>query len=151
MFFDRNNSKKDSGGGLLPPIKPHSTMQRSERPGDRLTIEERRLDLAVRVGPYRVFAGESRRVDMLEGAPVAISLAKGQNKLPSFVRVELVDGFQPFDLDLSINLQSSAVLTGVFSNYVEVVLLAHEILFATAYNVPEANNITAIKVTEVII
>lgn len=138
-------------GGLLQTVVKQSEMQRSERPGDRLTLEEMRLDLAVRVGPYRIFAGESHSYRIYEGVCTPISLAKGQNKMPSFVRVELVDGYGPINLELSTQLSSSAKLTASFANYVEVVLLAHEILFATAYNVPEADKFTELKVTEVIV
>jgi len=122
-----------------------------ERPPDHITIEEMRLDLAVKVGPHRLHNGRSRRHILAEGVPAPIVLGKGKGRLPTFVRVELVDGFDPCFIDLSTQLTGSAILSRTVTEYMDVVLLVGEILFATAYQIPNVQQITNIKVTEVII
>jgi len=128
-----------------------SKMKIEERPADEITMEEMRFDLAARVGAYRLPSGKSRLHILVENVPVAVMIGKGKNMLPTFVRVEIVDGFDPCFIALSTQLSSSSILTRTISEYVDVVVKAGEILFATAHQVPAGDNITHIKVTEVIV
>jgi hypothetical protein len=126
-------------------------MKNEERPADEITMEELRLDLAVRIGPYRLHNGRARRHILVQDVPVPVALGRGYNKVPTFVRVELEDGFNPCFIDLSTQLGGSAILSRTVTEYLDVVLKAGEILFATAYQVVDPNNTTHIKVTEVVI
>ena len=138
-----------AGPALVSPAR-RSTMEPSERPGDRITIEEMRLDLAARVGPYRLHGGKVRSHVLLEAVPAPIALGKGINKLPTFVRVELINGYNPIFLDLSNQYSSIIKLTQTFATYVDVILLSGEVLYATAYQITGVPWVE-IKTTEVII
>lgn len=128
-----------------------SKMKIEERPADEITMQEIRLDLAARIGQYRLHNGRSRRHILAENVPVPISLGRGKNMVPTFIRVELENGFNPCFLDLSTQISSSAILSRTVTEYLDVILIAGEILFATAYQVTDPGQITHIKVTEVIV
>jgi hypothetical protein len=137
-----------------PPLvgqKQRLVLEKSVRPPDRITIEEMRLDLASKVGPLRLHAGSSRSFSIIEGMPAPIAIGKGQNGLPTYVRIELVQGFLPIYLELSNQLSGSAKLTTQFAGFVDLILLPGEYLFATAYFVSDPLKTTEIKVTETII
>jgi hypothetical protein len=136
---------------LIGSRKQRLTLEKSVRPSDKITIEEMRLDLAARVGPYRIHAGMSRKFVLNEGMPAPIVVGKGQFGLPTFVRVEQSAGYLPIYLDLSNQYGGSAYLTTQFAGFMDVIVLAGEVLYATAFQVPGALNLTEIKVTEVII
>ncbi len=124
-------------GSLLgnDPLKP-SRMQRSERPGDRLTLEEKRLDLCSSVGPYRVWAGTSRIITLRQGMTSELAVGRGLDKVPTFVRIEPLkyttdkQEYKSFDLVLTkdqIGGGKRAVST--ITAFVDVILLAGEYLY----------------------
>lgn len=68
-----------------PPLISYnrkSTLEIAKRPGDRITIEEMRLDLAVKIGPYRLFAGKSNVYTLAEGIPTPIIPLSSANGSP---------------------------------------------------------------------
>lgn len=141
----------DSLLGNKPPKA--SEMQRSERPGDRLTIEEMRLDLCSRIGPYRVHAGKSTIFTLIETQTQQIAIGRGFNKVPTFVRVEPLAEDDPFYLVLSTQALGgrSEDQTSTLAGNMDVILLAGETLFATAFDLgtqPVPGQVR-IKVTEV--
>lgn len=140
----------DSLIGNKPPKA--SEIQRSERPGDRLTIEEMRLDLCSRIGPYRVHAGKSTIFTLTEQQTQQIAIGRGFNKVPTFVRVEPLAEDDPFYLVLSTQIGGrSEDQTSTLAGSMDVILLAGETLFATAYDLgtqPTPGQVR-IKVTEV--
>lgn len=148
MTAKPGNTPATNSGSLLGTAQ-RSTMQRSERPGDRITVEEMRLDLAARIGPLRLNASGSREFLLVEGVPAPVMVGKGQNKLPTFVRVELVKGETPCDLAISTQLSSSPTLSQYSSVYIDMIVHAGEPLFVTAFNT--AAGTVKIKVSEVII
>lgn len=150
-FKDQEGPPGFRPGKPLISRERRSKMKNEERPADEITMEELRFDLSVRVGPYRLHSGISRRHVLVENVPAPIMIGKGKNKVPTFVRVELVDGYNPCFIDLSTQLMGSAILSRTVTEYMDVVVKAGEILFATAYQIPNVNNITEIKVTEVIV
>lgn len=121
-----------------PPLisyKQKSTLSIAQRPGDRLTVEEMRLDLAVRVGPYRLHAGSSRTIALLQGQPQLVTVAKGANGIPTFVRIELTyNNTQPCYLHLSTQPGDALIRTRMTTGYVDLVLLSGEHLYAAAYD-----------------
>lgn len=148
---------RDFGDGLLPDVSKPSQLQRSERPGDRITIEEMRLDLCSRVGPYRIVAGKSTIFTLPFAVPIQIAVGRGINKVPTFVRVEpvgyAIDGtaYAPFHLSLStmsINPMNRLISTVVGS--VDLILLAGEVLWATQ-NDSLMTVSPEIKVTEIVV
>lgn len=148
-------SGKASTGSLLDKGYKPSEMQRSERPGDRLTIEEMRLDLCAKIGPYRIHAGKPRIFTIDGWTPTLIATGRGPNKVPSFIRIEMIakdkDGndYQPFDLLLSNQPDGAFRPTNTFSAYVDVILLAGENLYASKANGTQPGAPVEIKVTEV--
>ncbi len=116
---------------LISPARK-STMQGSERPGDKITVEEMRLDIAARVGQFRLHAAKVRSYVLLEAVPTPIAMGKGINGLPTFVRVELCNGYNPIFLDLSTQYSWVVRLTNNFATFVDVIMLSGEVLYATA-------------------
>jgi hypothetical protein len=141
------------GAPSLVSQKRNLVLQPSVRPPDKITIEEQRLFLAATVGPYRLAAAGTRNYFLQEGIPAPVAIGKGQNGVPSFVRLELMRGYQPVYLDLALSGQfgGSALLTTQFAGHVDVVLLPSEVLFATAYFVLDIGGTTEIKVLEVLV
>ncbi len=127
-------------------------LQVSRRPANQITIEEMRFDLASRVGPLRLQAAKVTTFELRAGIPVFLLVGKGVNGLPTFVRIELVRGYKPIDLDLSNQREGgSAILTTNTFSAVDLIVRSGEDLYATAHNITEASGITRIKVSEVII
>lgn len=136
-------------GSLIGFRPQQSKMQRTERPGDRITLEEVRLDLASRVGPLRLLVGNVQVYTLVDRVPVKICVARGAEKQPSYVRVELVKGYHLCDLNLSTQPSSSDTLTTNQSAYVDLILKAGEELWATAYNInPADGGQIQLKVTD---
>lgn len=135
------------GDGLFETKKKPSQMQRSERPGDKLTIEEMRLDLCSRIGPYRVVAGKSTIFTLRNDVSTLIAEGRGLNKVPSFIRIEAVDGYDPFHISLSTQQQNNQEKqTATLAGYIDVILLAGERLYAIIQSTEDE---VAIKVTEI--
>lgn len=151
----------DHTGSLLgnEPRKP-SRMQRSERPGDRITLEEKRLDLCSRVGPYRIWAGTSTVILLVQGQTTRLAVGRGLDKVPSFVRIEPIkytvdrEVYKSFDLVLTKEMYGGGKrAVSTITSFVDVILLAGEYLYGTPIdlsNQPVVGQVE-VQVTEVII
>jgi hypothetical protein len=148
MFERTPASDKPS---LIGSDKQRLMLLKSERPPDKITIEEMRLDLAVRIGPYRLHASTSRSFVLYEGASAPVAVGKGQNGVPTFVRIESVGESSGFFLDLSTQFSNPPKFTSSFAGYIDLVLLPGEVLFATAFSIPGITKMTEIKVSEVLV
>jgi uncharacterized membrane protein len=144
----KQNTPASVSGSLIGTIQ-RSTMRISRRPGNEITVEEMRLDIASRVGPLRIQASGSREFTIVEGIPIPVMVGKGQNMLPTYVRIELVKGETPCDIAVSNQLSSSPTLTQFTTPYIDLIVLAGELLFVTAFNT--AAGTVKIKVSEVIV
>lgn len=113
----------------------------AERLKNRLSIEEKRMEICANAGPFRLINGKTRLTIINTINQPFVIADNGSNYLPLFVRIELslmapgIAANIAFSVEQIQNMDStnSVVLTGMPNpNFYDCILLPKETLYASS-------------------